>query len=120
MAEYDYKPKAIEPVGDGSYFYRWNIEQIEKQEIPSQTPVIAYRCECVIVWGPLSSDEITRCVINEIWGNGIEQKLINEYNAYILGIGKVQYKDNYFNFLTERELIKEQIDIDYNEWLNTR
>lgn len=119
MSEYDIKPKKIESIGNGSYFYRWDIKEVEKQYDLNEK-VIKWECKEVVVWLPLSANKITEVVINELWGNGVEQKLLNEYNAFVLGLGKEEYKTNYLNFLEERERIKTQIDLDYNEWINNK
>lgn len=119
-AYYDSKPAAIEAVGNGSYRYRFNIEEVVaevtedniKEEKASQ-----WRCEEVTVWAPLSANKITQRVISEKWDADTEQKLINEYNAVQLGIitdndEAAERTEAYRAFLTERTALKQQIDAD--------
>ena len=110
------KPKIMSAVGNGSYLYRFNIKEIE---VPSQTegeePTKAWQYNEVVVWEPISSDAITKAVMNYIWPKDIEQKYVNDYNAAILGILDESYIESYKNFIIQRKSIKEQIDKDYEE-----
>lgn len=112
------KPSVWSVVGNGSYFYRFNIKEIE---VPAQTegeePTKAWQYNEVVVWPPISSDAITKAVMNYIWPKDIEQKYINDYNAATLGILDESYIESYKNFMIQRKSIKEQIDKDYEEYL---
>lgn len=108
------KPAVIEAVGNGGYYYRWDIKEVTiDTEEPQRTQ---WECQEVVVYAPLSSNKITKAVIAEIWGLDIENKMLNEYNGAQLGI----YDDatanvkiaNYKAFLADRELIKAQVDND--------
>ena len=55
--------------------------------------------------------------MNEMWSKDIEQKYINDYNAAVLGILDSSYIDRYKEFISQRKSIKEQIDIDYNNYI---
>ena len=85
-AFYSQKPKVLEAVGNGSYLYRYNIteEQIEATEQTEQQT--QWSCEEVTVWAPLSANKITEKVLTEKWDNNYEQKLVNEYNAAVMGM----------------------------------
>ena len=112
------KPQIWSAVGNGSYFYRFNIKEIE---VPAQTegeePTKAWQYNEVVVWGPVTSDGVTKEVINAMWSKDAEQKYINDYNAAILGILDESYIEAYKNFITQRKSIKEQVDKDYNEYI---
>ena len=110
-AFYDNQPAVFEAVGNGSYAYRWGIEQIQNQN-PDETTSNKYKCFEVIIWGTVTKDKVTRSVIEAKWGNGIEQKILNDYNAALMGVLDNSYIGKYHNFLTERKAIKEQIAID--------
>lgn len=119
-AYYDSYPSKLQTIGNGSSFYRWNIQStIIKSEDMNQDDRIEYTADEVIVWYPLSPNKITESVINELWPSNYEQKLINEYNAAILGVYDTETSDlkiqTYKNFLIERDLIKQQIDLDCKE-----
>ena len=118
-AFYSQKPKVLEAVGNGSYLYRYNIteEQIEATEQTKQQT--QWSCEEVIVWAPLSANKITEKVLTEKWDNNYEQKLVNEYNAAVMGMLSEDVaqkkKDAYMAFLQERTILKTQIDNDCKE-----
>ena len=117
-AFYSQKPKVLEAVGNGSYLYRYNIieEQTEQTEQQQQTQ---WSCEEVTVWAPLSANKITEKVLTEKWDNNYEQKLVNEYNAAVMGMLSEDVaqkrKDAYMTFLQERTILKTQIDNDCKE-----
>lgn len=117
---FDHEPVKYEPIGNGSYFYRWDIkeEHIEPEE-GSEEPAVQWSSEEVVVWAPITANKITQAVIEQIWAVGYEQKLINEYNGAKMGLygdpdgEEAQAKiDQYLTFLIERGKIKAQIDKD--------
>lgn len=116
-AYYDSKPLAFEAIGNGSFAYRWGIEEVTIEnhsigdEKSSETTTKWKSCE-VIVWGTVTSNKLTETVIKAIWGESVEEKMLNDYNAAQLGILDKSYIDTYRTFLTERKIIKEQIDLD--------
>lgn len=118
-ALYSQKPKVLEAVGNGSYLYRYNIteEQIEATEQTEQQT--QWSCEEVTVWAPLSANKITEKVLTEKWDNNYEQKLVNEYNAAVMGMLSEDVaqkkKDAYMTFLQERAELKTIVDNDCKE-----
>lgn len=127
---YDFKPSKYEAVGNGSFKYRWNIEEViveqtsedGKCNTKAKTATATkkqYKCDEVVVWATVTSNKITQAVINSICDNDEEQKLINEYNAATIGMisgeeatAKIAaYKD----FLTLRATVKAQVDADCEE-----
>ena len=125
VAFYDNKPSIFEAVGDGSYIYRWNIEEVQVSEQANEVEQeagsnrVQYRCEEVLVWGTVTSNKITQAVISAIAGSDHEQKLINEYNAAVLGLLSSEEADRtisaYKAFLERRAAIKAQVDADCAE-----
>ena len=121
MAFYDMKPSKYEAVGNGSYIYRWNIQEVSAPAISELDGEqrTQWQCEEVIVWHPVSSNKITEAVVGHLWPSNYEQKLVNEYNAAKLGVysgEEAQAKiARYTAFLTERAAIKAQIDEDCQE-----
>lgn len=124
-AFYDEKPSVIESVGNGSFLYRYAIEEVEtsapEQSDDTERPVRSqFQCQEVTVFAPLTSNKITEAVIADRWDPTYEQKLVNEYNAANLGlIGGSKTSDeakeriaNYKAFLTDRSEVKAQIDAD--------
>lgn len=108
---YDHEPSVLEPVGNGSYLYHWNIQVNE-----SEDKVLQWQCQEVTVWPPLTANKITEVVINELWAPNYEQKLINEFNSAYLGLYTEDILEEkieaYKQFLLNRQAIKDQIDND--------
>lgn len=119
-AFYDNKPSNFEAVGNGSYIYRWNIEEQEVTEQGNDqeagTTRVQYKCEEVIVWGTVTANKITQAVISDLVGTDHEQKLINEYNSAVLGLLPQEEADKkiaaYKAFLEQRSAVKVQVDAD--------
>lgn len=120
-AFYDNKPQKLEPVGNGSYHYRYNISEVEK---PSQGEDVEqtqtqWECEEVTVWAPLSANKITEKVLTERWDGNHEQKLVNEYNSAQIGLLSEEEAalriEAYKAFLTERTALKAMVDSDCEE-----
>lgn len=130
-AFYDNKPSKFEKVGNGSFLYRYGINEVEvAQQVSSedgeatdtQATKTQYECNEVVVWSPYSSNTILEAVIRDRWDNNYEQKLINEYNGAQLGIYGAKTTDEYkavvqayTDFLTERNTLKETVDADCKE-----
>lgn len=121
QAFYDKKPSKIEAVGNGSYLYRFNIQEIVSEKDNNES-YKSWSCDEVTVWAPISSNKITEKVISDMWNANYEQKAINEYNAAQLGMygditgEEAKAKINaYKQFLEAREEIKKRIDEDCSE-----
>lgn len=105
-------PPALQPVGDGSYFYNFNIEEIE---VPppggAGEPTVQYQCDQVRVYKSLTKNNILEAVIAAKWPDSVEKKLINDYNAVQLEvINDDGHIDAYKAFLEERAALKDEID----------
>ncbi len=126
MVFYDHKPSKIEAVGDGSYRYRWNIEEeVTEHHIEGETQPVEtrtqWKCDEVIV-PRLDSNVITEAVIAYGWTASREQKLVNDYNSAQLGLfgGKTSETAKakiaaYTDFLNCRNALKAQVDADCEE-----
>jgi len=108
-ASYSQQPQALEYLPDGYHKYRYDIQQITDGENTQWT------CNEVIIRGAVTSNKITEVAIAEKWGNGVEQKLINDYMEYSLGIGTEESKIAYETFLAERKALKEAIKAIVND-----
>lgn len=112
---YDNKPATLTKVGDGSYRYAWDIQPITI-EIDDMDPIQQFTANEVIVWSPITANRITQAVINAVWPLDYEQKLVNEYNAAMLGVYSEEVAkakiEEYKAFLIERSALKARIDAD--------
>lgn len=115
-SNYDSKPSAIEAVGNGSYLYRWDIEEVASEQVEEQDVRTSWECYEVTVWNTPTENSITEVVIDALWCSGVEQKLLNDYQAAQLGVLDESYTAAYTAFLTERKAVKEQIAVDFEEW----
>ena len=118
-AIYSQKPKVLEAVGNGSYLYRYNITEEQTEQAEQTEQQTQWSCEEVTVWSPLSANKITEKVLTEKWDNNYEQKLVNEYNAAVMGMLSEDVaqkrKDAYMTFLQERAELKTIVDNDCKE-----
>ena len=121
IAFYDNKPMTLEAVNNGSYMYRWNIAEVQNDNdlMSGVSENKTYQCEEVLVWEPITSNKITEAVITSKWDKNYEQKLVNEYNAAMLGLyGDMKSEDAqshidaYLKYLKERDALKKQVDSD--------
>jgi hypothetical protein len=108
-AYYQELPAKFEDVGNGSIRYRMNI-----QEHVSDEGVTTYSCDEFISWKNERA-ELVRVVIESLFGNGVEQKLINDFNAAQAGILPEEAEQAYIDYLQVRKEIKEQIHGDWSE-----
>ena len=119
QAFYDNKPSVLEAVGNGSYRYRYDIEEVvpELTEGEEQTErTSSWKCEEVVVWSPVTANKITEKVLTERWDANYEQKLVNEYNSAQMGLLSEEeaaaHTETYRAFLSERTVLKAQVDRD--------
>lgn len=122
QAFYDNKPSKYVAVSNGSYLYRYNIQEVEQtdtQEEAAEETRKQWSCEEVTVWSPVSSNKITQAVIADRWDSDYEQKLVNEYNGAQLGVYTDEEAEaiiaKYKAFLTERAELKKTINADCEE-----
>lgn len=108
IANYDEKPNVFSKT-QKTITYRWDIVQETNEE-----NVISYKCNEITLYRPVCKEKLTQAVINELWDNDKEKKLINDYNSALIN------QDNnsdavgrYIEFLTERDRIKEQVKEDF-------
>ena len=118
MAIYsDNQPHKLEAVGNGSYLYHYNIEEVDR---PAQDGEDAagkqWQYEEVTVWAPITANKITQKVLTSRWDSDYEQKLVNEYNSAQMGLlseeEATRKTEAYRAFLTERAALKAQVDSD--------
>lgn len=126
---YNVRPESLSENGDGSYKYRFNIDEVDGPisetdlcEIDTR-PCKQWQCDEVTVYEPLTANKITEAVIASICPATHEQKLVNEYNAANLGMvgGSKTSEDAkkciaaYKEFLEYRNALKTQVDEDCAE-----
>lgn len=87
IAFYDKKPSTIEIVGNGSFMYRWNIQEVvSEQEEPNIEQSEKWKCNEVIEWFPMTSEKVINAVIRSEYSAEQELSLVNKFNAYQQGL----------------------------------
>lgn len=116
-AMYDLQPEKYSDNGNGSFTYRWGIEEVQvtRQMGEGEATETKWQCNEVIVWGTVTREKIVATVIESLWGIDMEAKLLNDYNASKLLLLPEEYQQRYVNFLNERKQIKELINADCAE-----
>lgn len=121
MAIYsDNQPLKLEAVGNGSYLYHYNIEEVDRPaQEGEETTGKQFKYEEVTVWAPLTANKITQKVLTSRWDSDYEQKLVNEYNSAQMGLlteeEAAKKIEAYKAFLMERSALKAQVDSDCEE-----
>ena len=105
VAYYEERPSVFSKTNT-QITYRWDIVE----EINEENERSSYKCNEVTFYLPVSREKLTQEVINALWSNDDEKKLINDYNSAMI-LGDVESKDvlRYKEFLIERNRVKEQI-----------
>lgn len=119
QAFYDSKPPYLEAVGNGSYVYRFNIEEVVPEltdENAGEEKVSQWKCEEVTVWIPVTSDKVIEAVIRAKYTESAELALVNKFNAYQQGLdveaGIVEEYTEYLSFVAN---VKRQVRKDLGE-----
>lgn len=108
VAFYDSKPPYLEAVGNGSYVYRFNIEEVVPElteENAGEEKTSQWKCEEVTVWKPVTSDKVIEAVIRAKYTASAEIALVNKFNAYQQGLdvdaSVVSEYTEYLSFVAE-------------------
>ncbi len=118
------QPQKLKPLGNQAYSYRYNIQPVAattEQEMPGADQRIRRNCpqyeaDTVRVYAPLTANKILSAVISHTWEANYENKLINDYNAALMGLYDEETTAAklaaYKAFLTERAALKAQVEAD--------
>lgn len=117
-------PPKLQNLGDGSYYYNYNIKEVEAQPVDIQedttaTQQIGYEYETVHIWGIPDYDKCVKAVLRSRRDETEEFSLINKYNAFVLGMSQdpadeAEYKD----YLTEVLDVKAMVRADFESFTN--
>ena len=83
-AFYNSQPVKFETVGDGSFYYRWDIHQYELSgsgdgELTGGGGTCLWECEEVVIWNPMTVDRVIDAVIHSKYSIAEEQAIVNNY-----------------------------------------
>lgn len=118
------KPLVFEKVGNGSVRYRFNIQSEDVVEnmgdLEDPITTTRWKADEITVFAPLSANKFVKAIIEHKYGDGKEEKLINEYNSAVLGLYNENVAEEKINaykaFLNDRIALKAQVEDDY--WSN--
>lgn len=106
-------------LGNNKYTYIYDVSEYKN----THDNTTVYNVKYVDVDGPITPNKITQVVIDAEYGNGLEQKLINEYNLTVLNIDTTDSEskiNRYKEFLVRRNDLKKQIDSDFEKYINSK
>ena len=122
------KPVKFEDLnnGQGTIHYNHNIQEIlvingedgsqEVTDDPEKANGKAYKYDCVRVEFPKTGNNVYRTLLNAKYDSDHQEKLINDYQSYQLGITEDEEAlTNYKAFLQDRLSIKAMVDEDCKE-----
>lgn len=84
-AFYNSQPAKFETVGDGSFYYRWNIQQYGlsgSEELTGGNIACLWQCDEVLVWAPMTVDKVIDAVIHSKYSIAEELAIANDYVGY--------------------------------------
>lgn len=117
-AFYDEKPSPFEAIGNGSYFYRYDIEEVVNEEDENTQ----WACQEVVIWGNLDRSRVVKAVIEDRWSISKENKILNDYigatNEFFAEKENAELIATYEAFLVERKELKDKVNNDWEEYRN--
>lgn len=113
----DERPPVIELLGNGAYYYNYNItEATNTATTDNEGPGTYYDYLQVKLWGAPTRSEIVRAVIREDLDEDEEFNLINSYNAAANGLldesETAAAMEDYFAHLLRVQEIKHMVKAD--------
>lgn len=98
---------------NGTTLYNHNQHYVEvENEQGEKTKVNEY--DSLLVKYPVNANTILAALLNARYDANRENKLLNDYNAAVLGIEDKSKKQPYLDFLAERKALRAMIDADCN------
>ena len=98
---------------NGTTLYNHNQHYVEvENEQGKKTKVNEY--DSLLVKYPVTDNTILAALLNARYDANMENKLLNDYNAAVLGIEDDSKKQPYLDFLAERKALRAMIDTDCN------
>lgn len=107
----DTRPDVLLDLGDGSWHYNFNIEESEETEEGAP----CYEYDTVTFWGTPTYAKLVKAVVRDRYDETQEFGIINEYNAYKLGVtDEVAAEEIYLEFLSWLLGVKQMVQNDLN------
>lgn len=106
------KPPKFLNLGDGSYHYNFNIQEVEVVDEEGKKS-IEYTYQTVHIWEKPNYDALVKAVIRDKYDDTQELSLINKYNSFVLKLSDdPEYESKYKAYLTEIQNVKSMVKED--------
>lgn len=116
----DVRPPIIQDLGNGSYYYNYNIHEVRvpaepiEGEEPEEKTVFEY--EAVLIWGIPNYEKCVKAVLRDRRDETEEFSLINKYNAYTLGLStdpadETEYKEYLAEVLSVKAMVRADLRV---------
>lgn len=110
------KPKTFVKVGNGSWWYNYNIKVVDVTDPETDQLHTEYHYQSVQVWQQPNDDILKKAVISEKYAESDEINLQNNFNRYQLGLYTDEsYKTDYVNYLKDVDAMKAMVDNDLKD-----
>lgn len=109
--------KSVQPTFDvidrinGTTLYNHNQHYVEKADEQGKTTKIN-EYDSLLVKYPVTANTVLAALLNARYDANTESKLLNDYNAALLGIEAESKKQPYLDFLAERKALRAMVDAD--------
>ena len=100
----DIRPATIQPLGNGAYYYNFNVQERIVTDPDTGEEKTVYDFDTVKVWDKPTYEKLVKAVIREEIDETKEFSFVNDYNAAVMGL------------LIEKEAI-EAVKTAYREYL---
>jgi hypothetical protein len=112
LSNSDDRPPILQDLGDGSWYYNYNIQEIRKTDENGEEKTV-FECETVHIWANPDYETLANAVIAEHYSPAEETALINKYNAFTLKLSiNATDKENYETYLKRVSGLKAMIKAD--------
>lgn len=82
----DIRPAIIEPLGNGAYYYNYNVVERKEKDPETGEEKTVYYYDQVKLWDKPTYEKLVKTVIREEIDETKEFSYVNDYNAAVLGI----------------------------------
>lgn len=122
-ATYDFRPDPVVAIGNGNYFYHWDIQEEKMSDLHSgidgeqAEEVTKYTCYEATIIGEVTYDKCVEAVIRKKYTLEEEFALNTKYNSYLNSVttdstGLAEY-DEYLKYVTDAKLmVKSDLELE--------
>ena len=110
------RPSTFEKVGNGSWFYNYNIVERTEKDPESGEERVVYEYDQVQVWEKPNDNVLKQAVIANKYTLDEEINLQNNYRRYELKMSKDKsFETNYIDYLKDVDALKAMVEKDLVE-----